>query len=76
MYDYYTTMLNISFVSVLCRFYTQEIKRDYEMEEVELLRGSVIPECTLAKNGAQKLHQLLNRGGDSYVNALGAMTGE
>ena len=51
------------------------IKRDYTPEEVEQIRGSVIPECTLAKRGAEKLWALITRGGDSYLNALGAMTG-
>jgi isocitrate lyase len=49
------------------------IERTYTAEEVVRLRGSVIPECTLARIGAERLWRLLTSGG--YVNALGAMTG-
>ena len=52
------------------------IQRDYSPEEVEKLRGSIVPECTYARRGADKLWQLVSRGGDSYVNALGCLTGE
>ena len=52
------------------------IKRDYTPEDVERIRGSVVPECTLAKRGAKKLWGMVNEGGDTYVNALGALTGE
>ena len=58
-----------------CRNFSQEIKRDYDIEDVELIRGTVTPDCTLAKEGARKLRNLINRGEDTYVNALGAMTG-
>lgn len=51
------------------------IKRDYTPEEVEKLRGSIIPECTYARRGADKLWQLVSRGGDTYVNSLGCLTG-
>jgi len=51
------------------------IKRDYTAEDVERIRGSVVPECTLGKRGAKKLWQMVTQGGDSYVNALGALTG-
>jgi len=51
------------------------IKRDYTPEDVERIRGSVVPECTLAKRGAKKLWGMVNEGGDTYVNALGALTG-
>jgi len=51
------------------------IKRDYDEKDVERIRGSVVPECTLAKNGAEKLWSLVTRGEDTYTNALGAMTG-
>ena len=37
------------------------------------LRGSVVPECTLGRLGAERLWRLLTEGG--YVNALGALTG-
>ncbi|HEY3184642.1 MAG TPA: isocitrate lyase [Gaiellaceae bacterium] len=49
------------------------IERTYTAEEVVRLRGSVVPECTLARIGAERLWRLLTSGG--YVNALGAMTG-
>src|SRR3954464_12397981 len=49
------------------------ITRTYGAEEVVRLRGSVVPECTLARLGAERLWQLL--GEDDYVNALGALTG-
>jgi isocitrate lyase len=49
------------------------IQRSYTPEEVVKLRGSVVPECTLARLGAERLWRLLTQGG--YVNALGAMTG-
>ena len=49
------------------------IQRSYTAEEVVRLRGSVVPECTLARLGAERLWRLLTRGG--YVNALGALTG-
>lgn len=51
------------------------VKRDYSLDDVEKLRGTVVPECTYAKIGAKKLWDLVTRGGDSYVNSLGAMTG-
>jgi isocitrate lyase len=47
--------------------------RPYSAEEVVRLRGSVVPECTIARLGAQRLWRLLTSGG--YVNALGALTG-
>jgi isocitrate lyase len=49
------------------------IERTYTAEEVVRLRGSLVPECTLARIGAERLWRLLTSGG--YVNALGAMTG-
>jgi isocitrate/methylisocitrate lyase len=49
------------------------ITRTYGAEEVVRLRGSVVPECTLARLGAERLWRLLTQGG--YVNALGALTG-
>ncbi len=49
------------------------VRRDYSPEDVVRLRGSVVPECTLARAGSSKLW---NRLGDmDYVHALGAMTG-
>jgi isocitrate lyase len=49
------------------------ISRTYTAEEVVRLRGSVVPECTIARIGAERLWRLLTSGG--YVNALGALTG-
>ncbi|HZU19687.1 MAG TPA: isocitrate lyase [Gaiellaceae bacterium] len=49
------------------------IARSYSAEDVVRLRGSVVPECTLARLGAERLWRLLTRGG--YANALGALTG-
>src|SRR5262249_22744177 len=37
------------------------------------LRGSVVPECTIARLGAERLRALL--GGERHVAALGALTG-
>lgn len=52
------------------------IRRDYGPEAVEKLRGSLTIEQTLARRGAKRLKQLICSGEeDSYVNALGAMTG-
>jgi isocitrate lyase len=49
------------------------ITRAYSAEDVVRLRGSVVPECTLARVGAERLWRLLTE--DEYVNALGALTG-
>ena len=49
------------------------VQRTYTPEEVVRLRGSVTPECTLARLGAERLWRLLTQGG--YINALGALTG-
>jgi isocitrate lyase len=49
------------------------IQRTYTPEEVVRLRGSVVPECTLARLGSERLWRLLTQGG--YVSALGALTG-
>src|SRR5881275_2734020 len=49
------------------------ITRAYSAEEVVRLRGSVVPECTLGRLGAERLWRLLTEGG--YVRALGALTG-
>jgi isocitrate lyase len=51
------------------------VKRPYSAEDVVRLRGSVQPECTLARQGAEKLWQLVNGGAKKgYVNAFGAIT--
>ena len=49
------------------------VARDYSMEDVEKLSGSVQIEYTLAKKGANKLWDLLHS--EDYVPTLGAMTG-
>lgn len=49
------------------------IERPYTPEEVVRLRGSVHIEYSLARQGAERLWQLLR--GEDYVNALGAVTG-
>ena len=49
------------------------VRRDYSAADVVGLRGSVVPECTLARAGASKLWQRLHD--MEYVHALGAMTG-
>jgi isocitrate lyase len=49
------------------------IRRNYTPEDVVRLRGSVQPEHTLARRGAEKLWGLLNN--EPFVNALGALTG-
>jgi isocitrate lyase len=54
------------------------IQRTYTPEEVVRLRGSVVPECTLARIGAMRLWRLLTGSPEDpcgYVNALGALTG-
>src|ERR1700757_2800348 len=51
----------------------QGIKRPYKAEDVERLRGSVHIEHTLARIGAERLWALFHN--ESYVAALGAMTG-
>jgi isocitrate lyase len=49
------------------------IERPYSAEDVLRLRGSVHIEHTLARMGAERLWELLQT--ETYVNALGAMTG-
>ncbi|EGU49320.1 isocitrate lyase [Vibrio ichthyoenteri ATCC 700023] len=54
----------------------KQVKRPYSAEEVVNLRGSMVPENTIAQRGADKLWSLVN--GDAkkgYVNCLGALTG-
>ena len=54
------------------------IDRIYTAEEVVRLRGSVVPECTLGRLGAERLWRLLTGSPDGargYINALGALTG-
>ena len=49
------------------------IERTYAAEDVARLRGSIVPEHTVARAGAERLWELLQR--DEPVRALGAMTG-
>ena len=56
------------------RFYG--IKRDYTPKDVEKLRGTISYDCSVAKFGAERLWSMISRGGGSYVQAMGAMTGE
>ncbi|WP_345867302.1 isocitrate lyase [Shewanella algae] len=54
----------------------QGVRRPFTAEEVVALRGSVVPENTIAKRGAAKLWELVNGGAKKgYVNSLGALTG-
>ncbi len=49
------------------------IARGYSPEDVYKLRGSIVPEYTLARLGAERLWKLLNS--EPFVNTLGALTG-
>lgn len=49
------------------------IRRDYSMEDVKKLRGSIQIKHTLAEMGAKKLWKLITE--TPYVNTLGAYTG-
>ncbi|MEQ7874077.1 isocitrate lyase [Sphingomonas sp. ASV193] len=49
------------------------IARPYGPEEVARLRGSFVPECSLARKGALRLWELLRT--EPYINALGALSG-
>ena len=49
------------------------IKRDYSAEDVVRLRGSVLPQYSLAEHGAKLLWERLHD--MDYVHALGALTG-
>ena len=52
------------------------VKRGYTAEDVVRLRGSKARENTLARDGARKLWELINRkGDDKAVRSLGALTG-
>ncbi len=50
-----------------------DVRRDYTAADVVRLRGSLLPECTLARHGADVLWSRLHD--MDYVHALGAMTG-
>ena len=52
------------------------VTRGYSAADVVRLRGSVQPENTLARMGAEKLWQQVNGGAKKgYVNSMGAITG-
>ena len=52
------------------------VRRPYTAEDVVALRGSIVPENTIASRGAAKLWELVNGGAKKgYVNSLGALTG-
>jgi isocitrate lyase len=54
----------------------KHVKRPFTAEEVVALRGSIVPENTIAKRGAAKLWELVNGSAKKgYVNSLGALTG-
>ena len=51
------------------------VKRGYSAADVVRLRGSMQPEYTLAKRGAETLWEKVNGGAKKgYVNAFGAIT--
>lgn len=51
------------------------VRRGYQAADVIRLRGSLQPEYTLARRGAEKLWELLHgRARKGYVNAFGAIT--
>ncbi|MCW8890735.1 MAG: isocitrate lyase, partial [Sedimenticola sp.] len=53
-----------------------DVKRGYSAEDVVRLRGSVQPEYTYARNGANKLWDLVHgQAKKGYVNCMGAITG-
>src|SRR3954452_11311147 len=49
------------------------LERPYSAADVVRLRGSLLPEHTLARRGAERLWELLQR--EEPVRALGALTG-
>jgi isocitrate lyase len=51
----------------------QGIERSYTAADVVRLRGSLVPEHTIARRGAERLWELLRR--EEPVRALGALTG-
>ena len=52
-----------------------DVKRGYSAADVVRLRGSVQPEYTYARNGAEKLWDLVHGGANKgYVNCMGAIT--
>ena len=54
----------------------KDVVRGYKAEDVVRLRGSLQPENTYAKNGAEKLWKLVRgEAKKGYVNCMGAITG-
>lgn len=53
-----------------------DVERNYSAADVVRLRGSIQPECTYARKGAEKLWDLLHNGQSKkgYVNCMGAIT--
>ena len=51
----------------------RDVERTYSLGDVQRLQGSVVPEQTLARRGAEKLWRLLQS--EPFVAALGALTG-
>ena len=51
----------------------QGIERSYTAADVVRLRGTLVPEHTIARRGAERLWELLRR--EEPVRALGALTG-
>jgi len=49
------------------------VERTYSLKDVRRLQGSLVPEFTLARRGAEKLWELMQT--ERYVHALGALTG-
>lgn len=53
----------------------KNIQRNYTAEDVVRLRGSIQPELTYARRGAEKLFELIHGAAKKgYVNCLGALT--
>ncbi len=53
-----------------------DVQRAYTAADVVRLRGSVQPECTYARRGAERLWRLIHGGANKgYVNCMGAVTG-
>jgi isocitrate lyase len=53
----------------------KDVERGYSAADVVRLRGSVQPEYTYARNGAEKLWELIHGGASKgYVNCMGAIT--
>ena len=51
----------------------KNVQRPYSADDVVRLRGSFVPEYTIARQGAERLWRMLHD--NDYIHALGAMTG-